>query len=222
MITPQEIQEVRFEQVRRGYDMDAVNEFLERVMTDYVELFKENVVLKSKMRILVEKLEEYRKEENSMQNAILAAQKTAEQMTLDAEKKCAAMLREAEQTVKKKTKDVEALAILEEQRLEKAKQSAARFISGMERRLQRQIELMAELRKQELLPEVQEEDNSSAPFDFEKNPSAPTTQERADALIEEIGQNVERTMGGDAERRAPIEPPAHFKELKFGTNYDHN
>ena len=63
---------------------------------------------------------------------------------------------------------------------------------------------------------------SSAPFDFEKNPSAPTTQERADALIEEIGQNVERTMGGDAERRAPIEPPAHFKELKFGTNYDHN
>ncbi len=222
MITPQEIQEARFEKVRRGYDMDAVDDFLERVIADYVALYKENAVLKSKMRILVEKLEEYRRQENSMQSAILAAQKTGEQMTLEAEKKCAAMLREAEQTVQEKTKGVEALALLEEERLQTAKLAVAQFIDGMERRLHRQIELLDELRKQELIPEAPAQEEAPSPFDFEKNPSAPTTQERADALIEEIGQSIEQTIGSAAEEPAHNEPPVRFQELKFGSNYDHN
>lgn len=222
MITPQEIQEVSFDKVRRGYDMDAVDDFLERVIADYVALYKENAVLKSKMRILVEKLEEYRKQENSMQTAILAAQKTAEQMTLDAEKKCAAMLREAEQTAQEKTKGVEALALLEEERLEAAKQAVAQFIGGMERRLHRQLELLDELRKQELIPETPAKAEDAAPFDFEKNPSAPTTQERADALIEEIGQSIEQTIGSAMDEPLREEPPMRFQELKFGANYDHN
>ena len=223
MITPQEIQEVSFEKVRRGYDMDAVDDFLERVIADFVALYKENAVLKSKMRILVEKLEEYRSQENSMQSAILAAQKTAEQMTLDAEKKCAAMLREAEKTVQEKTKGVEALALLEEERLQAAKQAVSQFIDSMERRMQRQMELLDELRKQELIPEPPAQENSlPIPFDFDKCPSAPTTQERADALIEEIGQNIEQTIGASTETPSPAERPIVFPELKFGSNYDKN
>lgn len=221
MITPQEIQEARFETVRRGYDMNAVDDFLERVMADYVALYKDNAVLKSKMRILVEKLEEYRQQENSMQSAILAAQKTGEQMTIETEKKCAAMLREAEKAAQEKTKGVETLAHVEEDRLQLAKLASAKFIDGMERQLQRQLALLDELRKQEKLPTAPTaEDRSSAPFDFDKNPSAPTMQERADALIEEIGQNIEQTIGGPTKAPAPIEPPAHFKELKFGINYE--
>ena len=226
MITPQEIQEARFEKVRRGYDMDAVDDFLERVMADYVELYKENSVLKSKMRILVEKLEEYREQENSMQSAIMAAQKTGEQMTIDAEKKCAAMLREAEKVILEKTKGVETQAHVEEKRLQAAKLASARFIDGIERQLQRQIEMLEDLRRREMLPEatpVEEVvDESSAPFDFDKEPSAPTMEERADALIEEIGQNIEQTIGGPAEASETPETPAHFKELKFGSNYNHN
>ena len=224
MITPQEIQEARFEKVRRGYDMDAVDDFLERVMADYVELYKENAVLKSKMRILVEKLEEYREQENSMQNAIMAAQKTGEQMTIEAEKKCAAMLREAEKVVLEKTKGVETQTHVEEKRLQTAKIATARFIDGMERQLQRQIEMLADLRRREMLPETTpvEKNDDSAPFDFDKDPSAPTMAERADALIEEIGQNIEQTIGGPMEAPKAPETPAHFKELKFGPNYHNN
>ena len=77
MLTPQQIQETSFEKALfGGYDMDSVDDFLEPLTEDYITLYKENSVLKSKMRILVEKLEEYRKNEGSMQNAILAAQKT--------------------------------------------------------------------------------------------------------------------------------------------------
>ena len=87
MLTPQQIQDISFEKALfGGYDMDSVDDILEPLTEDYVTLYKENSVLKSKMRILVEKLEEYRKQEASMQNALLAAQKTCDQMVADAEK----------------------------------------------------------------------------------------------------------------------------------------
>ena len=49
-----------------GYDMQTVDEFLEPLTEDYITLYKENAVLKSKMKVLVEKLEEYRAQEQSM------------------------------------------------------------------------------------------------------------------------------------------------------------
>ena len=64
MFTPQEIQEQTFSKaVFRGYDMQQVDDFLEPLTEDYITLYKENSVLKAKMKILVEKLEEYRAQE---------------------------------------------------------------------------------------------------------------------------------------------------------------
>ena len=57
MLTPQQIQDISFEKALfGGYDMDSVDDILEPLTEDYVTLYKENSVLKSKMRILVEKL----------------------------------------------------------------------------------------------------------------------------------------------------------------------
>ena len=89
MFTPQEIEEKTFvKAVFGGYDMASVDEFLEPLTEDYIALYKENAVLKSKMKILVEKLEEYRTQEDSMKKALVAAQKTSDTMVAEAEKKC--------------------------------------------------------------------------------------------------------------------------------------
>lgn len=193
MMTPQQIQEISFEKALfGGYDMDSVDDVLEPLTDDYIALYKENSVLKSKMRILVEKLEEYRKQESSMQNALLAAQKTCDQMVAEAEKKCAKLLREAESVAGSKA------AVLNEQyddevaRLESAKTATAQFLDGMEKRIKRQLELIDELRKHDLPKAKPAEENQA--FDFEKAPSAPTTEEKADALIAEIGMQIEETL----------------------------
>lgn len=218
MITPQQIQEISFDKAMfGGYDMDSVDSFLEPLTEDYIALFKENSVLKSKMRILVEKLEEYRRQEGSMQNAILAAQKTCEQMTIDTEKKCAQMLRDAEQAAAEKTQNVGSLIEEEQERLEIAKDAASSFIDGMQKRLRRQIELLEELRTQELLDEPEEEEEPRRAFDFEESPSAPSTQERADALIEEIGQNIEMSIGAADPVRHEL--PKKFEGLQFGEGF---
>lgn len=241
MLTPQQIQEISFEKaVFGGYNMDSVDDFLEPLTEDYVTLYKENSVLKSKMRILVEKLEEYRKQESSMQSAIIAAQKTCDQMIAEAEKKCARMLHEAEETVSAKTKNLDKQADLEEERLAVAKQATAQFLDSMEKRMKRQIEFIEELRNQELTDVPKEpapygktispSQEEKRAFDFDKSPSAPTTAEKADALIEEIGQRIEESLStpslGELVQQEMAAPaPAKedkfrkFEDLQFGPNY---
>lgn len=236
MLTPQQLQEISFEKaVFGGYDMGAVDEFLEPLTEDYITLYKENSVLKSKMRILVEKLEEYRRQEGSMQTALMAAQKTCDQMIAETEKKCAKLLHEAEETASQKAQNADALVGNEKERLEAAQLATSKFIDGMEKRLKRQLELLDELRTAELPAPAKAESNRA--FDFDKQPSAPTPEEKADALIEEISQSVDATCTEDeaaapenAEEAASPEapekmsfhgelPPAKQKllnELQFG------
>jgi cell division initiation protein len=194
MITPQQINEISFDKVRRGgYDMDAVDRFLEPLTEDYITLYKENSVLKSKMRILVEKLEDYRKQETSMQNAILAAQKTCEQMTQETEKKCAKLLREAEEAAGIKTRNAELLVGEEQQRVDAAKAASAEYLDKLEQSLKKQLELLTELRTRDFSQPAPKQDSRKA-FDFDEHPTAPTTEERANAIIEEIGQNLESAL----------------------------
>ena len=84
MFTPQQIDQISFKKATfGGYDMEQVDEFLEPLTEDYVTLYKENALLKSKMKVLVSKLEEYRKNEASMKDAIVNAQKTCDIVSLD-------------------------------------------------------------------------------------------------------------------------------------------
>ncbi len=60
-MTVQEIQEIGFEKaVFGGYDMKSVDTFLERVAEEFAAMQKENAALKAKMKVLVDKIEEYR------------------------------------------------------------------------------------------------------------------------------------------------------------------
>ena len=97
MLTPQEVQEKTFvKAVFGGYDMQTVDDFIDVLSADYNSLYNENSVLKSRMSVLVEKLEEYRSQENSMKNALLAAQKTADELVAATQKKCARAVQDAE------------------------------------------------------------------------------------------------------------------------------
>ena len=59
MLTPQEIQDQKFEKaVFGGYDMAQIDKFLDELVDDYTMLYKENAALKAKMRVLVDKIDE--------------------------------------------------------------------------------------------------------------------------------------------------------------------
>ena len=100
MFTPQEVSEKTFPKASSfsaGYDLAAVDEFLDALTEDYTSLYKENAALKTKLKILAEKVEEYRATEDTMRSMLLAAQKMAASMTEEAKTKSEQLLSDAQQ-----------------------------------------------------------------------------------------------------------------------------
>ena len=97
MMTPQEVSEHAFAKATfGGYNMAMVDEFLDALTVDYTTLYKENAALKSKMKVLVDKVEEYRSTEDAMRKALLTAQRMADNMVAEAENQKAELLRGVE------------------------------------------------------------------------------------------------------------------------------
>ena len=133
MFTPQQIEQVSFGRAAfGGYDMQAVDEFLEPLLEDYITLYKENALLKSKMKVLVGKLEEYRNNESSMKDAIVNAQKTCDKMVKEAEAKCTQMLTDANAAAAENAKNADSLIAAENERVEEARRVAAAKISELQ------------------------------------------------------------------------------------------
>ena len=164
MFTPQEIQEQTFSKaVFGGYDMQQVDDFLEPLTDDYITLYKENSVLKAKMKILVEKLEEYRAQETKQSTAAADAEAKSAQLLKETQARCAAMLQNAEVNAQANAQVNAAnvqLAQLnqqlhaEQERLDYAKQTALNFISVVERDIQGHLELLETLKARDLTREA--------------------------------------------------------------------
>ena len=218
MFTPQEIQEKTFTKaVFGGYDMQTVDDFLEPLTEDYITLYKENAVLKSKMKVLVEKLEEYRSQEQSMRKAILSAQRTADAMVAEAEKKCARLMADAATTAQDKTSDAETVVSQEQERINCAKKAAQNFIEVIERDIRGHLDLLESLKSRDMSLELQQPAPRKA-FDYDAEAEKPLvvpkpkaapqptpqpapTQEPAAAesetteeIAHEIEQNLSRMM----------------------------
>ena len=235
MFTPQEIQEKTFvKAVFGGYDMETVDEFLEPLTEDYITLYKENAVLKSKMKVLVEKLEEYRSQEQSMRKAILSAQRTADAMVAEAEKKCARIMTAAETTDQTKTGNADEVIAQEQARIDSAKEAAQDFINNLEQEIRSHLDLLEKLKKQDLT--VQHPAPKKA-YDYEQEADQPLVvpkneppKESTEDIANEIEQNITRMM--DLDEPAPAPDPASaktghtdsatikFTNLQVGRNHD--
>jgi cell division initiation protein len=127
MLTPYDIETRTFERKMRGYNADEVNEFMKLVLQDYEKLYKENANLKSKMTVLVEKIEEYKKIEGSLRNALVSAQKMGETMVKDANTKAELILNEAGIKAERLINSLNIQVYKEKQKLEEARRDNQLF-----------------------------------------------------------------------------------------------
>ena len=124
MLTPQEVSERSFAKATfGGYSMSMVDDFLDVLTADYTALYNENAVLKSKMKVLVDKVEEYRSTEESMRKLLLTAQRFADEMGAEAENKKKSMLAEAEAQAEQRLQELKKQEDDQIARLEAAKQA---------------------------------------------------------------------------------------------------
>ena len=140
MITPQNIREKTFEKtVFSGYDMGPVDDFLETLADEIGTLQKENAALKAKMKVLVDKIEEYRSNEAALNAAILSAQKLSVQIESDARVRAASIISEAENKAAATISSIDERIAVEESRLQAAKISTAKFFDNVRELCKKQI-----------------------------------------------------------------------------------
>jgi DivIVA domain len=94
--SPNDLQNITFKKGIMGYNEDAVNEALDRVIEDYNAYIKENIELKDKLAIMNEGLQHYKNIEESLQNTLVVAQQTSEEIKKSAYAKADVISREAE------------------------------------------------------------------------------------------------------------------------------
>jgi len=136
MMTPQDVANCTFTKaVMGGYNMAAVDDFLDKLTEDYTELHKENASLKAKMKVLADKLEEYREQEDTIRSTLLAAQKMATSMLSEAESKRDALIADSAGAAKSRLQEIQAEVEQEERRLEQVRQEVDQQILAEKQRL---------------------------------------------------------------------------------------
>jgi len=246
MLTPQEVSERAFQKASfGGYNMSQVDEFLDVLTGDYSALYSENAVLKSKMKVLVDKVEEYRSTEEAMRKALMTAQRMADDLVKEAERKKADILHEAEGEALRRKEEIARELEAEEFRLRKAQQTTAQFVDKVRALQAGQEEFLTNLKN--LCPqqadEPAEDPVEEAASEIDDNVQRLLAQAMMDATAENLKAKQEEEEPEDLEDTAefaPVsaqpqqededegeddEPPARgsridFGKLQFGRDYE--
>lgn len=129
-MTPQDIRERTFEKaVFGGYDMAGVDDFMEEAAIALESAQRENSALKAKLKVLVDKIEEYRASEDAMRMTLLSAQKLSGQIESEARERADKLVGDAQSQADEVLGSLKQQRELEEQRLDAARSALERFYS---------------------------------------------------------------------------------------------
>lgn len=221
--------------------MSAVDDFLENLSEDYAALYKDNAILKGKIKVLVEKVEEYRSTEDAMRMALLTAQKMGDDLLAEAKEKSNSLLSQTDFEAKKKMEQLRYEIEAEEARLKAAKEKTAEFVKSFRDLVSSHSEFLSNL------------DNMVIPAAAAAEAPKPSPAEKKEEEIlnatKEIDSNVSKIFSDDEPAPAPVHddegeptrlykkktdksvnfeeddepvsprPKFDFDNLKFGANY---
>ena len=100
-LTPMDINNKEFKRGLRGYNPEEVDEFLDEIIENYEELYKDNAKLKEKLVLSNEQIEHYTKIESTIQNTLILAQNAADQAKTSAEKQAELVVKNANETAQR-------------------------------------------------------------------------------------------------------------------------
>lgn len=146
MLTPQEVSDRGFTKVSfGGYNMIQVDEFLDVLTKDYTTLYSENTALKRKMKVMQDKIDEYRTTEETMRKALSAAQQMADNIVKDGKTQKDRMLEEAHNEIGSLRKTTEDERVQEEGRLQVVKQMTAQYVEQVKELHRKELEYLDSL-----------------------------------------------------------------------------
>ncbi len=150
MITPLDIENKRFsKQVMNGYNVDEVDDFLDDLTVDYTKIYKEANDLRSKVDELNQSLDHYKQIESTLQNTLMMAQATAEDVKKVARQQAEQIVSEAKGAAQEKARELDNEIVLKKKELDDIKKQFDIYKAKMESLLISQLELIKDINKQD-------------------------------------------------------------------------
>ncbi len=237
MLTPQDVTNREFDKaVFGGYDIASVDSFLEQLTQDYTSLYRENAILKNKLRVLVDKVEEYRSTEDAMRMALLSAKKTARELEEETREKCEKLLAEAEASAEVRRRELKQGLAEEEAALLSAKRKTAAYLQSLKDAIDRYqeslthiydfVEPLSELPPVPVIPaaaaaEVPQAAEVSAPALEDSGPiSVASVAELIEKSFETHGEEVPESEAAEPQEvQSARLPQIDYDNLQFGDKY---
>ena len=150
MITPLDIENKKFsKQMMNGYSVEEVDDFLDELTIDYTKNYKEVSELRSKVDELNKSLEHYKAIEETLQNTLVMAQSTAEDVKNVARQQAEQIINEAKGTAQKQASDLDNEIVAKKKEVEDIKKQFDIYKAKMESLLISQLELLKDINKED-------------------------------------------------------------------------
>ena len=150
MITPLDIENKKFsKQMMNGYSVEEVDDFLDELTVDYTKNYKELNELKTKVDELNKSLEHYKTIEETLQNTLVMAQSTAEDVKKVARQQADQIINEAKGTAQKQANDLDNEIVAKKKELDDVKKQFDIYKAKMESLLISQLELLKDVNKED-------------------------------------------------------------------------
>ncbi len=150
MITPLDIENKKFaKQMMNGYSVEEVDDFLDELAVDYSKNYKELSELRAKVDELNNSLVQYKSIEGTLQNTLVMAQSTAEDVKNVAKKQADQIIEDAKMNAQKALDTIEQETIMKQRELDDIKKQFDIYKAKMESLLISQLELLKDLNKEE-------------------------------------------------------------------------
>ena len=222
MMTPQEVASHVFAKATfGGYNMTMVDEFLDQLTEDYTALYNDTTILKHKLKVLSDSIEEYRATDVAMRKTLLAAQQMADSMVSDAEKKKTQLEQDATQEAQARKSKLEAEIAAEEFRLQQAQKATADYVMKLHALHQEELDYLSRL-GQMVPPEMAQA--AMAQAIVPEGPTTPVedlTSEEEEVEEPTISQPLQQSQQpkNDPVDDLYLDATRRFDDLQFGKDY---
>lgn len=149
MLTPLDIENKRFSKTLKGYNVDEVDDFLDELTIDYEKLYKENAELREQIEENKKELEHYKSVEHTLQNTLVMAQTTADDIKANAQTRAEQIVRDAQSEARRATEEITKEEFEIRKRTEELKRQFGVYKAKMEALLISQLELLQDDKKEE-------------------------------------------------------------------------
>ncbi len=149
MYTPLDIENKKFsKQMMNGYSVEEVDDFLDELTVDYEKIYKQSTESNAKIESLTQELEKYKNIESTLQNTLIMAQSTADEIKKVAKQEADQLIREAQGKAKEATMEIEKDIALKTKELDDLQKQFDVYKAKMESLLISQLELLKDSNKE--------------------------------------------------------------------------